>query len=240
MLVVPAYRRALRYGVAAAIEHERTPIPHAPRSVVDVGASRGQFAIVAAQRWPESVIVCFEPLPGPRSKLVRVLKHHPHLSVVDAALSDVASRTAMHISRADDSSSLLSITALQVATFPGTEEVATTNVRTSRLDLELEKGALDRPVLLKIDVQGAELLVLRGAGDLLDDVDMVLVECSFKELYAGQALAGEVVAFLHERGFWLGTIVPGTEDEGGIAVQADLVFSRPPLDRDHPAGHPRS
>ncbi len=48
--------------------------------------------------------------------------------------------------------------------------------------------------LLKLDVQGFELSALQGCEDLLQHFAWVYVECSFIELYEGQALADEVIA----------------------------------------------
>ena len=57
------------------------------------------------------------------------------------------------------------------------------------------------PALLKIDVQGFELEVLRASRPLLGAFEHVYVEASFEVLYAGQALAGDVAAFLRAHGF---------------------------------------
>jgi len=57
--------------------------------------------------------------------------------------------------------------------------------------------------LLKLDVQGFELAALQGCTDVLDRFEFVYVEVSFIELYVGQALASDVVAFLLGRNFKL-------------------------------------
>lgn len=221
------YRRALRQGVAAAVEHEQLHIPIEPRTVLDVGANRGQFALVAAHRWPDARLICFEPLPAAVARLTEVLATTPASAEVrNVALTDTPGEAKLHVSRADDSSSLLPIGFRQPATFPGTDEVGVITVRAARLDDEVDIGQLARPVLLKIDVQGGELHVLRGATAALDHVDAVLVECSFVEFYEGQPLAHELVGFLAGYGLVLtGAGVP-TTDRTGRVVQIDLVFGR--------------
>lgn len=82
------------------------------------------------------------------------------------------------------------------------------------------------PVLLKIDVQGGELGVLRGAERSLQHVDAVLVECSFVEFYDGQPLAHDVLDFLGEQGFRLTGAGTPTTDANGSVVQIDLLFVR--------------
>jgi hypothetical protein len=132
----------------------------------------------------------------------------------------------MHLSKRDDSSSLLAITRLQDEIFPGTEEVGTVVVRVAPLAVFLEADSIVEPALLKIDVQGYELEVLRGCEPLLRRFDVVYCECSFVELYEGQCLAGDVIAWLAERGFTMTGVFNAAYDASGRAVQADFLFTR--------------
>ena len=222
----PAYWRGLRHGVAASVEHEAAALDHSYRTVIDVGANRGQFLLLAARRFPDAALLAFEPLPVARSVLRRAIPRRRPLRLFDLALSSNAGTATFHVSRADDSSSLLPISRTQVSTFPGTDEVAQVAVRTARLDEVLAPDDLDPPVLLKIDAQGGELGVLKGATGLLPDVTTILVECSFAELYEGQPKVGAIVDFLHGHGFSLHSVCPVTTARGGRPVQADLVFEQ--------------
>ena len=79
--------------------------------------------------------------------------------------------------------------------------------------------------LLKLDVQGYELQVLKGAVQTLKSCSHVYVECSEVALYDGQALRAEVEAFLVGQGFKLtGRYNPSMAD--GRLIQADYLFSR--------------
>lgn len=222
----PAYWRGLRHGVAAAVEHEGAALDHRYRTVIDVGANRGQFLLLAARRFPEAALLAFEPLAGPRERLREVVPRRRPVRLFEVALSNSAGTATFHVSRADDSSSLLPISTVQVSTFPGTDEVGQVEVRTARLDEVLGPVDLASPVLLKIDAQGAELAVMEGATRLLPAVATVLVECSFAELYEGQPTADDVIRFLHGHGFRLHSVGSVTTDGGGRPVQADLVFER--------------
>lgn len=226
ILSCPDYRGALRRGVAAAVEHESLRLPVEPGTVLDVGANRGQFALVAAHRWPAARLICFEPLPAAAGLLTAVVASAPRAEVHRVALAGEPGEVKMHVSKADDSSSLLSIGARQAQTFPGTEEVGLISVQAKRLDDELDVKALPAPVLLKIDVQGGELGVLKGAMRSLRHIDVVLVECSFVEFYEDQPLAHEVVRFLEDRDFRLAGAGMPTTDAYGSVVQIDLLFSR--------------
>jgi FkbM family methyltransferase len=227
VLRVPVYRRALRHGVAAAVEHDAAPFGRDFRTVVDVGANSGQFALVARRRFPDAKLVCLEPLARPRERLERVLDGAGEVQIMSVVAAAEDGEAEFVVSCADDSSSLLPMTALQVRTFPGTGEASRVTVRTVRLDGVIVPDRIARPALLKIDVQGSELEVLRGASGLLHAIDEVLVECSFVELYRGQALAAEIIDFLHGSGFAIEAVCSPVADSRGRVLQADFLFSRP-------------
>jgi FkbM family methyltransferase len=227
ILVRPEYARALMEGVAASVEHDTTPLRHDYLTVLDVGANRGQFALVAARRFPRASLFCFEPQPGPRAMVSCVMRRHPRTTVMAVALGETSGTAVLYLSKADDSSALRPSTQLQTGMFRGTEVVGQLEVVTERLDALLTPDELKPPVLLKIDVQGAELDVLRGASGLLPYVATVLVECSFAEFYVDQALADEVIVFLYENGFRIAHVGAPTLGPGQSLLQADFTFERP-------------
>ena len=107
----------------------------------------------------------------------------------------------MHISASADSSSLLPISDRQSELFPGTEEVGTADVEVGPLDAFVAGELVTAPAMLKIDVQGFELEVLRGSVSLLAAFDYVYVEASFEALYEDQALFDDVAALARQRTF---------------------------------------
>ena len=131
----------------------------------------------------------------------------------------------MHVTAEDDSSSLLPVTELQQSLSSGTREVAAATVAVELLSDRLREDDLKSPALLKIDVQGYELEVLHGCASLLPRFSYVYIECSFKELYAGQALAAEVIDHLYGRGFELRGVYNVQYDPQGCALQADFFFA---------------
>ena len=135
ILAVPAWRAALRrHRVAAGVEHARVLRNLGPvRTVVDIGANRGQFALVARHCFPEARVVSFEPLPGPAALWQAVFKGDEQASLIEAAVGPDAGEAQIHVSARDDSSSLLPITARQNALFPGTAESGTATIRVMRL-----------------------------------------------------------------------------------------------------------
>jgi hypothetical protein len=116
---------------------------------------------------------------------------------------------------------------LQSKVFPGTQEIGTYDVEVKPLDHVLSFADIIAPALLKIDVQGYEQQVLQGCVPLLPSFDWIFVELSFIELYAGQALAPQVIALLSENGFELNSVYTDSAAyRGGRMVQADFLFER--------------
>lgn len=80
--------------------------------------------------------------------------------------------------------------------------------------------------LLKLDVQGFELEVLRGATSVLDRIDAIYCEAQFEELYRGGPLAGEIFTWLHSRGFTLLRMAKFRADDEGLLMECDMLFRR--------------
>lgn len=227
VLANPVYRDSFfRAGVAAGVEHE--PLLKSLRfaTVVDIGANRGQFALVARSCFPGARIIAFEPLAAPAKRFQSTrLRDDPLTTLHPVAIGPAAATATMHVAAEDDSSSLLPITPLQQSLFDGTSEVATETIQIECLASRIGEGELQAPALLKIDVQGYELSTLEGCAALLPRFSHVYVECSFVELYAGQSLAPEVIAFLRDHGFDLCGVYNVSYDPRGKAVQADMLFA---------------
>ena len=111
----PGYWPALRRGVAASVEHHAVPFRDDIRTVLDVGASRGQFALFAIERFPGARVICFEPLPESRVALDAVLRGRVH--VHPFAVGAGSGAATLHVSGHDDSSSFLPIGRRQVDEF---------------------------------------------------------------------------------------------------------------------------
>jgi FkbM family methyltransferase len=227
ILLSPYYQaRLLRHRVAAGVEHARVLSGLDCRTVVDIGANRGQFALVARQCHPHARVISFEPLPAAAATFRAVFARDDRVTLHEVAIGQASGDATLHVSRRDDSSSLFPISATQVSLFPGTAEAYTTMVRVAPLREFVSAADIQAPALLKLDVQGYELEALRGCEDLLDRFAYVYAECSFVELYAGQALADEVTSWLRERGFKLHGEHNTVHDRGGRAIQADFLFTR--------------
>lgn len=220
------YRRGLRFGVGAAIEHRAIVGALPLATVVDVGANVGQFSLLVRAMHPDSQIVAFEPLPDAAARYRQVFAGDTKAVLHEAAVSPERGTATMHVSASADSSSLLPISDRQSELFPGTEEVGTTDVEVGPLDAFVAHDLLAAPAMLKIDVQGFELEVLRGSVALLPAFAYIYVEASFEALYEDQALFEDVAAFLKTQGFVEAGRYNVAHTADGAPIQADFLFHR--------------
>jgi len=85
---------------------------------------------------------------------------------------------------------------LEVAELRDTQLIETMSL--DRFCRENQIGPVD---FIKIDIQGAELDVFKGAEETLKDVLVIVSEVSFVEIYANQPLFGDVSSYLNSKGF---------------------------------------
>jgi FkbM family methyltransferase len=195
-------------------------------AVIDVGAYRGDFAATVLEVWPNASVTCFEPLPG-RSAQIRDRFRNKRVAV-HAGLLGAASGEAVALSVAETASSvLLEHAAQRFERIP---------MVTRALDDLVAEGSLaPRCDLLKLDVQGYELAVLRGAEVLLQHTSAILIELNLLDIHVGVPLMNEVIAWLAERGFVPWDVAGLTRRPLDDALwQIDLVMLRAdsPLRRD--------
>lgn len=229
LIVFPAsWPAAIATRTFAAVEHKSIIKYLRPQTLLDVGANKGQFSLLVRNLLPATEIIAFEPLASEADIFERNFAGDARCKLMRFALSDRAGSAQFHVADRADSSSLLPIGDGQRAAY-GMDEAHTLAVEVRRLDEVVTLDQLSGRVLLKIDVQGAEDMVLRGSTALLPHIDLVYLEASFVELYEGQKLAGDVVAQMDGLGYALRSIGSTSNTRHFGATQADLLFSRKEL-----------
>lgn len=211
--------------VLAGAEHKQV-LQADLSTVIDIGANRGQFSLAARHWAPKAHIIAFEPLSEPSAIYRKVFKGDQNVKLHQSAIGTESGETTIHVSASDDSSSLLPISNIQKRLFPGTEEIRTETIKVGRLSDFISENEILPPAMLKMDVQGFELNVLEGTKDLIHRFEWVYAECSFQELYKGQALADEVIEWLRMHRFRLTGVYNMCYDENGKAIQGDFLFQK--------------
>jgi len=226
LVATPIHWGSLLKGIAPTIEHSRALRSEPFATIVDIGSNKGQFATFAARQWPQARIICFEPLP-PMSRRLAAALAAKRLRIFQCALGEHAAELELQVTERADSSSLLRVGKRQTEVF-GTRTASTLRVPVKRLDECLTRAEVVPPALLKIDTQGYELEVLKGAAELLDRFHTIYLEASFEELYEGQPTLDDLCCHLHQHQFKIGGVYNQVEDCRGKPVQADILFQRAP------------
>jgi FkbM family methyltransferase len=175
-----------------------------PIHAVDVGARQG-FRPQWQSLGPHGSLVGFEPDAQECARLnagaiASEVRYEP------VALAASAGEATLYLTADPQSASLYPPDVDAVRRHPELwrhEPRGTTTVATTTLDAWAASSGAAPIDVLKIDVQGAELDVLRGGERSLSSVRALELEVEFQQLYVGQPLFGDVDAFLRERGFVL-------------------------------------
>jgi FkbM family methyltransferase len=185
-------------------------LPPLPRlKIVDVGA---MWTGGDADRYANLVralpcdVIGFEPIPAEHQKLIAMRR--PEHRYFPYFIGDGFARV-FYECKAPFTSSLLEPDAAVAQNFDllgeYLEVVRTHKVQTTRLDDVPETSGVD---LLKVDVQGGEMMVFEGARERLASASIVDVEVEFLPLYKNQPLFSEIDYFLRSRGFTLHQLHP--------------------------------
>jgi FkbM family methyltransferase len=172
-------------------------------TVLDVGARWG-----ATGAWygiaPLGTLVGFEPDPEEHARLSKAAREGEAFHA--AALGAVDGPATLHVTKEPGCSSLLPPSADAIARYPLLEVMKPARdvpVTLTRLDTWARATGHHDVSVVKLDTQGTELDILKGAGALLDRVLAVECEVEFFPLYEGQPLFGDVDVYLRSRGLSL-------------------------------------
>ncbi len=148
---------------------------------LDIGGWKGFFGGVMALAGASRVQI-FEPMPANCAQIRRMIELNPGLPIelVEAAVSDAEGPLEFEVM---PQSSMGKLTA---SSFQAGRNGQRIEVRAVALDNLLEEGKIQPPSVIKIDVEGAELLVLRGAIKLLTEHRPVL----FMEVHSPELARG--------------------------------------------------
>jgi len=193
-----------------------------PQVIYDIGANRGTWTSLCRYVFPSCHIHAFEPLDAHCQLFRARTKGSERITLHGVALGRSDGTAPMNVTSFSDASSMLSVTDIGETTF-GISVVEQVPIQIRTLDGYCPENRLPAPDLMKLDVQGYELEVLRGAVNALKHCSAIISEVSFKRFYKEQCLFEDVVGFLYERSFRLSAL--GVRTALGVELeQADVLF----------------
>ena len=196
--------------------------------IIDVGANRGQYAMLIRKLGFTGKIISFEPLSKAYSLLTQNSSKDKNWDIYNYGLGDKNEELTINVSENSASSSILEIMSHHTDSAPASAYVGQEKIKIKTLDgIYHDLVKKDEIILLKIDVQGFEKNVIDGAKNVLQKITGVQLEMSLIELYSGELLFMEMITLLNSYGFKLHSLENGFYDsKTGQLLQVDGIFFR--------------
>jgi FkbM family methyltransferase len=189
-----------------------------PKVAIDVGAYAGEWTLSLRQLFSDTRILMVEPQAARRERLQALAQGHETVEFAPVLLGPAAANRVTFY-QAETGSSVLRD--------PGNNSAQSTAMEMTTLDAAVRATPFERADFLKLDVQGYELEVLKGAEQVLPSVEAVMMEVNLIAIYQGAPLADEAVAFMAARGFRVYDVCTFFRRPHDFALwQIDMVFVR--------------
>ncbi len=193
----------------------------APFGVVfDVGANRGQTVSEFLKLMPGAKLIAFEPIPRLAETIRQNFRNHSNLTVETLAMDESVGVRTFHVNAYDETSSFLttSVNTDKRQYLTLREEI---QVQTTTLDAFCAAHGIACIDVLKLDVQGVELPVLRGARVMLPQIQAVYAEITFAPFYQGQTEFSQLDTILRDSGFRIFGLYHMMRGQDGRLLMAD-------------------
>ena len=189
-----------------------------PQTIIDVGAFVGDWSRTARSVFPNAGVVMLDGNPENRESLARAARElNPAESLIALLGPENRAEVTFHV-RSTGSSVLPDLTSF------GSKP---TSLPMLRLDDVIADRRCADPFFLKLDVQGFELEVLRGAPTTLKRSEVVILETSLLPFNEGAPIFSDVIAFMAESGFMAYDFCGQFRRETDHTLfQTDVVFAR--------------
>lgn len=204
--------------------------------VFDIGANEGQYA----QQLRDKVgykgrIISFEPTPSLIPRLSEISRADPNWFVEEVAVSDHNGYLDFNIMTSSQMSSIAAPRNDDTDLFREINRpVETIKVRCEHLESIFDRISsqydVQRP-FLKMDTQGYDMIIARGADRTLSRFVGIQTELSIKRLYETSEAIGDSLAYFQKSGFELSSLVPNNQGHFPFLIEVDGLFIREDLTR---------
>lgn len=219
-----------RLWAAPEREHLKAFFEHfAVDCVFDVGANEGQFADMLRDKVGyRGPILSFEPIPEVAERLRAKAAADDHWFVEEVALGDEVGERTFHVMADTQFSSLGKPRHDEIGLFEATNDIRrsiTVQLSTVAVMSEKYRSKLGfaRPYL-KMDTQGHDLAVVRGAGEALGAFVGLQSELAIRKLYDTSVDFREAIETYERAGFALSALVPNNEGHFPVLVEMDCIM----------------
>jgi FkbM family methyltransferase len=221
--VTPVSRKSGELAPLEVLAARIARVPDDRPVILDIGAADGADTVRYATHFPQAQVLAFEPLSFNVEDLRRAVESaglRERVAVFQVALSDEEGEVDFWVSGGDPPEQVAQ--RMESPTGPRGWRYSSSmlepqehlkhwpwvtfereTVQARRFDALAAEEGIERVDFVHLDVQGAELAVLRGMGALLGQVGAIWLEVSNAEMYRGQPLRADVEEFMTQHGFEL-------------------------------------
>jgi FkbM family methyltransferase len=195
--------------------------------IFDVGAHKGETVSRYRALFPDSTIYCFEPFPENVKVLRSRFSSDPSVHVYECAVSDVNGKKTFYVNENDATSSLLPRTKDGRRYYSkAADSLSTVEVDALTIDEILKQNSIDRIDILKFDIQGGELMALKGAEKALQEnrVSVIYTETLFVPHYENNPLLLDLWKYLDQYSYTFFDIYDLYRATNGQLRFADTLF----------------
>jgi FkbM family methyltransferase len=212
------------------LQAQRTLLDHigiTHPTIFDVGAHHGEMALKYKKDFPQATIYCFEPFPEAFRVLQERLANLSAINLFPLAISDTTTPRSFFVNHYDATNSLLPTSSGTTAYYSKSgglkEEIS---VPSTTLDEFINQQQLATVDILKLDIQGGELMALRGATQTLQRqaISLIFSEVLFTPHYEGGALFYQLCDFLSQHDYTLFDIYGTKRAPNGQLTYGDAIF----------------
>lgn len=217
------------------IEYSRSGLPvgvssrlnkTSPVNFIDIGANVGHFSESVIKEFKVAKGVIIEPLPKHEATLENKFGDREKFKVLNVAVSDTNGKADFFVNEEFDSISSLLAVNHQSEELQGLHisKPRKSSIQTVTLDTVAKEFGDEIIDLIKIDVQGAEHLVLKSGTQTLKKTKMVYTEFSYKPLYENSSTFYDLYHFMYAQNYILAEVSKGYTSQKGELLQGDAIF----------------
>jgi FkbM family methyltransferase len=184
----------LKFRVCPSIENLSIIKNLSFTNFIDVGANNGQFSLLVNYLNPNIPIFAFEPIQSCYDNLNNLFKNNKNIKTFNIALGKKNKTEVFYITDNNDSSSFYKPLDKKYKI----KQSLNTKVKSGA---DVLKKSFLKNSLVKIDVQGYELEVLKGFSDSIENIKYILIECTSFPAYKNQPLFKVIDDFLLKKDF---------------------------------------
>jgi len=195
--------------------------------VIDVGANEGQFALSLRRINYKGDILSFEPTSKPYKKLVENSKNDSHWNVMKIALGEKKELRKINVFEASDLNSFYEASELGKSRFnKRMKKIKTETIEIKTLDSILKKIDLkNKNIFLKIDTQGFDINVFRGAKKHMSKICALMSEIPIQKIYKTTQSYHDILKEYESHKFQISGIFPVSQNKKNhTAIEFDCVM----------------